>query len=239
MKRMFGCSVLWSACVGILIVALAPAVSAESISVSDGDGNQYTNAMGLAVDFDSTAAANADWTPDLVAGQTYNVNSLSVREVSGTPGDVYLGVYTGYANGALSGFLGASTNAVDFSTNTNLTFVQFNFSGITVTVDSTVSTGTAALPGGGSGMLFFAFQTDALPQATVGTVRAYQRIDGAGPHTLTNYLAAVLDSANAGAFNTRSPEYRATITPVPEPTAAAMLAIPAMAWLAARRRVRD
>jgi hypothetical protein len=32
MKRMFGCSVLWGACLGILIVALAPAVSAAPIS---------------------------------------------------------------------------------------------------------------------------------------------------------------------------------------------------------------
>jgi hypothetical protein len=104
----------------ILIVSLvtmlsAGVASAEIINTGDGGTTAFGDTQGFAIDFDSTLVANADWTPDLVAASTYNLNSVNITYGGpGTDGDngiaKYLGVYTSLSGGVLSGFQGASTN---------------------------------------------------------------------------------------------------------------------------------
>jgi hypothetical protein len=212
----------------IAVLLTSGSARAETVMVTDGDGNNYGNAMGLAIDFDSSTAAFADWAPDLQAGLSYTLDSISLRNASTTAGAVYLGIYSGYTAPSLSGFLGTSDNAVDFSTIASGDWLTFTFSGINITADSTV--------GSGSGMLYFAFQTDISAQAAIGTVRSIHRINGFETYPMTDYLATVLDSGNPGAFDTRAPEYQANLTVVPEPTGVGLIGLSSAALLFARRR---
>lgn len=217
-----------TSCIAALVASGAVSTHAASIVATDGDGNVYGDAAGLAIDFDSSSATLADWTPDLVAGLSYSLNSVSVRYGSTelVADDKYLGVYTGFTSGILSGFLGASVNAIDFTSATPGSWQQFNFSGINLTVDSTV--------GSGSGLLYFVYQTSAADRSGQGTETTVQtqRFNGE-----TGNMAATLSSilAFGTAQATRSPEYQATLTPVPEPSAFALAGLSAAALLARRR----
>ncbi len=218
-----------TSCLAVLVASGAVSTHAASIFASDGDGNVYGDAAGLAIDFDSSSAALADWTPDLVAGQTYSLNSVSVRYGSSelVADDKYLGVYTGFASGILSGFLGTSANAIDFTSATAGSWQQFNFTGLNVTVDSTA--------GSGSGLLYFVYQTSTADRSGMGTETTVQtqRFNGE-----TGNMAATLSSilAFGTAQAARSPEYQATLTPVPEPTSFALAGLSAAALLVRRRK---
>ncbi len=217
-----------TSCIVALVASGATSTHAATILASDGDGNVYGDAAGLAIDFDSSSATLADWTPDLIGGLSYSLNSVSVRYGSSelVADDKYLGVYTGFNSGILSGFLGTSANAIDFTSATPGSWQQFNFSGISLTVDSTV--------GSGSGLLYFVYQTstaDRSGQGTETTVQT-QRFNGE-----TGNMAATLSSilAFGTAQAARSPEYQATLTPVPEPSTFALAGVSAAALLARRR----
>jgi hypothetical protein len=190
----------------MLALLIAGSASAETITVTDGTGNTYGDCYGAAVDFDAALpAVTAPWTPALTAGQTYSLDSLSLRNSSADAGNVYLGVYTGFTGpSTVSGFLGVSTNTVDFSTVTNGAWAQFNFSGINVTADAT--------PGSGSGVLYFIFQTgtEAVTNATVK--RSMHRVDGWGDYLFINYGSETINPVNGGLINNRALEYKAQIT---------------------------
>jgi hypothetical protein len=212
----------------VLALLSAGSASAETITVTDGTGNSYGDCYGIGVDFDSGLnPALAPWTPALVAGYQYSLDSLSLRDNAADAGNVYLGVYTGYSAGVLSGFLGASTNAVDFSTVTNGDWAQFNFSGINVTAD--------AAPGSGSGLLHFAFQTGTEAVADAAVKRAMHRIDGYGTYSIADYGSNVI--AYGALQTSRALEYQAglTLMLIPEPATMVLLGLGSLTILRKRK----
>ena len=179
----------------------AGSASAASVTATDGGTAVYGACNGFAIDFDATAAPNAVWSPALVNGQTYTLNSVAVKNSTGNSGNYYLGVYTGFSGGNLSGFQGVSDSANNFANSPN-NWLAFTFSNLNqkITVDSTV--------GSGFGMRYFVYQsgTSALtsPNVTLAT-------DKFGTDTyMTNSLASVI--AYGGLVANRSPQYQATIT---------------------------
>lgn len=215
---------------GIVAVILAAgAASANTITVTDGTGNLYGAANGIGIDFDSSlTAGTAPWTPVLVNGLTYSVDSVSLRDGNSDAGAVYLGVYTGNSAGVFTGFLGASVNSVDFSTVTDGNFVAFNFSGISVTADN--------VAGSGSGLLYFGFQSSQADSGNSLLTRQVHRIDGFGSYSIADYGNNVL--AYGTLQTTRALEFQAVVTPaaVPEPSTFALLGLAGTAFLGARRR---
>jgi hypothetical protein len=199
-------ALLLSALLGAIAVTTSAQAATNSITVTDGTGNTYGNATGIGIDFSSTLTV-ASWSPSLTAGLQYAVNSVSVRDASDVAGAVYLGVYTGNSLGVFTGFLGASTNSIDFSTVTNGNFAQFDFSGINVTADSAPV---------GSGLLYFGFQTANTDSGNALVVRAMHRVDGFDSYTIQQYGNNVL--AFGALQTTRALEYQASVTAVPEPS---------------------
>ena len=215
----------------LMCVCLVSMASAEIITVSDSLANTYGNTQGLVVDFDtSTAGLNADitsgWDPALASGQEYSVDSISVisgAEVLAGTGNVYLGAYSGLDAGVLSGFLGTSTNAIDFTATANGDWVTFNFSGLNVTADT--------VTGSGTGMLYFIFQQDGNAKTGTGgdEIRLHRiNIDT----TIDQSLSSVI--AYGGLSTLRSLEYEAQITPIPEPATVVLLGLGTLAALRKR-----
>ena len=186
----------------IVSLLLAGSASAASVTATDGGTAVYGACNGIAIDFDATIVPGAVWSPSLVYGQIYALNSVGIKNGSGNSGTYYLGVYTNYSGGTLSGFQGVSDAANSFSSaNSWLTFTFSNLN-CHITVDSTV--------GSGSGLPYFVYQsgTSALtsPNVTLAT-------DKFGADTyMTNSLASVI--AYGALVANRSPQYQATITPV-------------------------
>lgn len=201
--------------------------SAATITVTDGTGNTYGAAVGIGIDFDSSLTpATAPWTPTLVSGLTYSVNSVSLRDGGAAAGPVYLGVYTGNSLGVFTGFLGSSLNSVDFSTVADGTFATFNFNSISVTADN--------VAGSGSGLLYFGFQSSQSDSGNALLTRAMHRIDGFGTYSVADYGNNVL--AYGTMQTTRALEFQSVVTAVPEPTSLALFGLSGMALVYARRR---
>lgn len=188
----------------LLIVGMA---SAETITVDDDatGGNSYGNCAGFAIDFDTTAPLAAasittGWDPVLTDGGIYALDSISIQyggSVVAGSGIVYLGVYNGGVNG--EGFLGASVNPIDFNTTAADEWVTFEFSGIHVTADSVVGSGT--------GLLYFRYITN--PDGIISDQQISTR--------RLNYDANMSQGlAGIIAYNTlqgaRAPEYQALIS---------------------------
>lgn len=210
-------------------------LSAATVSVTDGTGNNYGNFDGFAIDFDASTGITADWAPDLQVSETYSIDSVSLFELNDFNADLFLGVYTGFneSTGALSGFEGVSTNTINFNSLPGTNQVTWNFSGITVTVDD--------VAGAGSGVRYFALQTESTAIATINNfgddTTAVRRIDGE-TGSFTDELAAVIDGGGGAdrLKGTRAPEYEASVTLIPEPSTSILGAVAALAFAGARRR---
>lgn len=246
-----------------LAVASQP-VLAETVSVTDADGNGFGNTVGVAIDFDATTGITADWTADLAAGSTYSVDSVTLFARGAVNSDpVYLGVYssltgdTGVAgNATLGGFLGVSDNTQVFSGTGARTWT---FSGINVVAGSEAGnlsdlaggSSTTELENGevisGDGILFFVYQTETTALTELPAVLspdtdqfAFRRIDG-GDGSVDDELAAVLQGGNIGSTGadvyktSRVPEYEASVTLVPEPGSIALLVLGGTLGLRRRR----
>ena len=204
-----------------LVVLTCPIVSciAASVTATDDGTAVYGACNGVAIDFDATSVPEAVWTPGLTSGQTYGLNSVAIKNASGNTGDYYLGVYTGFSGGILSGFQGVSDAANNFSTSPN-GWLTFTFSNLnyTVLVDSTV--------GSGSGMLYFIYQSGTAALTSPNVTLATDKF--ATDTYMTNSLASII--AYGGLVANRSPQYQATITPVsPKPPPAAPTGVSATA----------
>ncbi|HEY5504557.1 MAG TPA: PEP-CTERM sorting domain-containing protein [Sedimentisphaerales bacterium] len=191
------------------------------------------------IDFNSNGGTFAPWTPALVSGVQYSLNSISIK--SGATGSAtdYLGVYYGNVGGvagtgggfSLSSltFLGASENAINFATASTLTWLQYDFSGINVTADS-VTPGTFT----GSGTLLFVYQpintAESTWPTTVSTLRFSNGINPA------DSLSEIYGNNNWVAG--REPQYEASVTavPTPEPSTMALAALGGASLLFWRRR---
>jgi hypothetical protein len=199
----------------LLCAGLASLASAEVVVVYDNTGDSYGNTQGFRIDFDaSTSSANVDWTPDLVDGQEYSLDSLTLKADSGnvTATGVYLGVYTGYDAGTWSGFLGVSDQAYDWGTPAVDTELEYTFSGINVTVDSTV--------GSGSGLLYFMYQYGTQARTTYEITRATCKWNLGMNDTFANVIG------DGGVIvSDRAPEYAAKLTVVPEPATMLLLGL--------------
>ena len=180
---------------------LAGSASAASVTATDGGTAVYGNCNGFAIDFDATVAPNAVWTPALVNAQTYTLNSVAVKNSTGNSGNYYLGVYTGFSGGNLSGFQGVSDSANNFANSPN-NWLTFTFSNLNqnITVDSTI--------GSGSGLRYFVYQSGTSAIASPNVILATDKF-GADT-TMANSLASII--AFGGLVTNRSPQYQATIT---------------------------
>ena len=189
----------------MFMVFLAAVSQAATITVDDDatGGNSYGNTQGFAIDFDATPPAadptvTTGWDPPLEVGKTYALNSISIQyggSVTTGSAVVYLGVYNA---GLGEGFVGVSTNTIDFETVAADEWVTFEFEGINVTVDSTVGSGT--------GLLYFRYQSDPTAGSGFGEISTRR----------LNYDAAMTQGlASIIAYNTlqgaRAPEYMADI----------------------------
>ncbi|HOK95417.1 MAG TPA: PEP-CTERM sorting domain-containing protein [Anaerohalosphaeraceae bacterium] len=210
----------------ILALLVAGSASAEFVSATDGDGNLYGNTECFRVDFDATPASMADWNPDLVSGQTYKLDFVSIRNGSNSDATpLYLGVYSGFSAGTWSGFLGVSDNAIDFAAVAAGAWAQYTFTGISVTVDAAV--------GSGSGMLYFLFQTGTAARTTAEVNRSIQRNNGyPGDPVTGDWLANII--AYGGVVDSRAPEYQAQLT-IPEPATMVLLSLGSLAIFRKRK----
>ena len=213
------------------------AQTTNTVTATDGAGNAYGNCVGFVIDFNANGGTYAPWTPSLVSGLQYSLNSISIK--SGATGSAtdYLGVYAGNVAGTGSSinlssltFLGASENAINFATAPTLTWLQYDFSGINVTADS-VTPGTFT----GSGTLLFVYQpintAESSWQNPVSTIR----------FNATGTIAADSLSQIYGNNNwasQRAPQYEASVTavPTPEPSTMALAALGGASLLFWRRR---
>lgn len=207
-------------------------LDAATLLITDGgSGTPYGDTQGFVVDFDSTYA----WSPAMVAGQTYRIDSISIWEASDAknPADstpVYLSVFdstfAGFNGDTASSHLGFSDNAIDHTMTVDTSKITYTFTDLFVTADN-----DGALSG--SGLLYFTWDDNTTRNnfQPSGGVHPYQRIDS-NP-AAAGYGAAIY------AFGTiqtqRVPEIEITVTLVPEPSGAA-LAMGGAGLLILRRR---
>lgn len=185
-----------------------PAPLDSSVVVTDGDANDYGKTSGVAIDFDATTGLSAEWTPELAAGATYQLDSLTL--FLGAPGlvdeNVYLGVYTGLSGKTLSGFLGVSDNVFNLTTAPIDTDLTWTFDSIAPAVIPESN------PGSGGDILYFAlqFETNALEvlESPATGATPFRRIDSGG--SFNDELSAVL--RDTGLLTTRALEYKAQLS---------------------------
>lgn len=177
---------------------VAGTASAEINTITDGgSGLAFGDLEGFVVDIDTaynaSGASTSGWDVDLVAGQQYRIDSISVWEASDSkdPVDstpVYLSVFdstfAGYTGDTSGSHLTYSDNAIVHTATPDTTKITYTFTDLIVTADD-----DGALSG--SGLLYFLWDDDTLRNNWGGSggVHPLQRID-ANPAT-TDYGVAV------------------------------------------------
>jgi hypothetical protein len=245
------------------LLTTMPLLQAVTISITEGSkSNSYGNFSGIAVEYDSLIA---DYTPNLVDGQDYYVNSLSVIKRGATDAtDYYLGAYSGVTltedsstgnyqwdlgngSGALGGatFLGVSSNTVNLNSLSDGSLATWNF-GTSVTI--TAGDQRAQFPqnestGLGTGVddvIFFVLQTGTAATTSLvntGNTSNVDRIDGS--FTLYEFdteYNGVLDGNEGRLIANRPLEFESTLTVVPEPSSLALTALALLTALACRAK---
>ncbi|MEM9346948.1 MAG: PEP-CTERM sorting domain-containing protein [Planctomycetota bacterium] len=209
---------------------------AATVTVTDGTGNNYGRTAGIAIDFDATTGISADWAPDLVAGSTYNVDSVSLFLGSGTNTggeDFYLGVYQTRSGTNYSDFLGVSDNTINLDTATLNQALTWNFSSIKPEVTPETN------PGSGGDILYFLLQTGTTALTSPADFSAgdtpFRRINDSTGGSFDDELSAAIDGTDKQLKVDRALEYSATVSLVPEPSSLALLGLGGLAILRRRR----
>lgn len=228
MKKTFTTQIASTAAQVCLALSLLFSVQTSSAAVIldiNGTTSTFGETTGIYVPFEA-AAGTANWAPGLINATSYNINSLSLVKNSSTASgtqNFYLGVYTGFvigaANGDLSGYLGTSTNVIDFKNATNGTTLTWTFDGTT----------SSAAAGVGNN-LYFVFQT--APGAMAKTLLPAEY--GGSNTTVIQRVSAASDAFTDGAGVIqgdsrqlridRVPIIDLNLTAVPEPTTWALVA---------------
>ncbi len=203
-----------------------------------GTGN-FGRTAGAYVLFSSTgldSTANLNWgSAPPQDGQPYSIDSVSfVKNNVGpatSPENLWVGVYTGYAGGTLTGFLGASNASVAWAAATSGSTQTWSFDGISVTANSGVQ-------------LYFMFQTSAEARTTQLGLSAENDIStrrltdngttNGGAHTYAAQGAGIIQD-NGDVRDTRIPFITLQTTLIPEPSSAALFGLGALALLRRRR----
>ena len=226
-------------------ISLTLNAGAATLQTSTGSPANFGRIGGVYTTFSSTleptAAANWAGAPP-VDGNTYTIDTLSLvkNNAAGTGlANLWVGVYGSYSGstssrGVYGDFLGVSTSAVAWSTLGPGASATWSFNGVTATAAS-------------GKMLYFAFQTSAdslsgsAPINSVEGETAGQRLPGDG-NTATNQGAGIIEamlptpiSTNGYLRDTRVAVMNLAVTPVPEPSAAALGALGALGLLRRRR----
>jgi len=214
-----------------LAVALLLSVeksSAAPILDINGTTAVFGATTGFYVPFEA-AAGTANWSPDLTNATSYNITSLSVvkenNAVSTDPTQTFfLGVYTGLnaVTNTLSGYLGTSTNSIDYKAAANLSTLTWTFDGTT----------SSAAAGVGN-TLYFVFQLTSGSQSAAllestglggNNTTGFQRVAGAGTASdAFNFGAGIIQGDAAITLrDNRVPIFELVV--VPEPSTWALLA---------------
>ena len=216
------------AVVAMFGVSVQADITTNTVTTSNSTAT-YGDLDGVAIDFDSTVRAAANWTPDLVAGDEYTIKSVGFRVNTnhgkfGSTVDIYLGVYTGLSGNTLSGFEGVSDSAVTLTDASGVVSATWNFTGMTVTPE--------ANPGSGGDQRYFVFQTGTAALTEISGTRDIPLMrNGQGYATR---LSGVLRESGLVATGNRSLDYTATLT-IPEPASLGLIALIGMGLVALRR----
>lgn len=206
------------------IAFLATTASAGTLTITDGgDGLPYGDTDGFVVDFDSTYA----WSPALIPGRIYSIDSVSIWEASdskdppnSTPAylSVFDSTFAGFNGATEAAHLGHSDNAIDHTATTDSAKITYTFSDIFVTADN-----DGALSG--SGLVYFTWDDDTTRNnfGTSSGVHPYQRIDSNPP--AADYGAAVYAFGAIQPQRVPEIEISVTLQPIPEPSALALVAL--------------
>jgi hypothetical protein len=198
-----------------LVLASGSLAAASTLLITDGgSGNPYGDTSGFVVDFD----ASYSWTPSLIPGRSYTIDSISIWEASDflTPNNTpaYLSVFDhtfgGFTGDTSASYLGHSDNAIDHTATPDSSKITYYFSNIVVTADDD---GMLS----GTGLVYFTWDDDTVRNnfGISSGVHPFQRID--------SNPAAVEFGAAIYAFGAIQPnrvpeiEVSVTLLPVPEP----------------------
>ena len=211
--------------------------SAQAVTLATdifNSGATFGDTPGVVIDFDSTDVAKSTATPALMDGTSYSINEITFRVDSshagfGATADVFLGVYTTFSGGVLSGFLGTSATAVTITDGGGVNPATWNFSNPAITVTS------ATDPGAGTDQRFFIFQSGTAALTALGGAGNINVPLMRADETYPASLAAILKD-DSGLYLSRSPDFTATITVVPEPSTGALLGLAGLALILRRRK---
>ncbi len=199
----------------------------------------FGRTAGAYVLFSSTgldSAANLNWgSAPPQDGQLYSIDSVSfVKNNVGpatSPANLWIGVYTGYSGGTLTGFLGASNASVAWAAATSGSTHTWSFDGISVTADPGVQ-------------LYFMFQTSADARTSQLGLTAENDLSivrlpdsgttNGGAHTYAAQGVGIIQD-NGTDRTDRIPFITLQTTLIPEPSSAALFGLGALALLRRRR----
>ena len=213
----------------LMCMGLVSMASAEMLTITDGgSGSPYGDLSGFVLDVDTaynnSGTSTTGWDADLVAGQQYRIESISIWEASdaksppnATP--VYLSVFdstfAGFDGDTSAEYLLHSDNAIDHTATPDTSKITYTFTNLIVTAGSDGF--------GGNGLLYFLWDDDTIRNnfQTSGGVHPLQRIDS-NP-AAAGYGAAVW--AFGAIQSSRVPEIEVSMTLVPEPATMVLLGL--------------